>query len=241
MSDDIILLQGWKAPEITIGKEVMGTQLDLLTKSEPILHIATVDQQKSAVEIVREIKAITKAVEVARKEVKAPFLELGKQIDAAAEMFSAPLVEESKRIEGLLYSFQKKLDDEARKIREEAERKQREEQAKIEKERQEALSKAKTEEDRIRAEQNAVEKERIAAVSQLQKTVSAPVAAKPTGLAKKRTPHFEIVDKFELLKARPDLVTLEVKTRELNSEILAGMKECPGLKIWIEESTTVRS
>lgn len=241
MSENIILLEGWKAPAIAMSPEVMGSQVELLTKTESIFEIGTPEDQKKAVEIVREVKAVTKSVEAARKEVKSPFLDLGKQIDKAADDFSSPLLEEAKRIEKLLFDFQKKIDDEARRLREEAERKQREEAAKIEQERRAALAKAKTEDDRIRAEQNAIEKERIAAVQSLQAQVSAPVAAKPTGLAKKRTPHFEVIDKFELLKARPDLVTLEVKIRELNSEILGGMKECPGLKVWIEESTTVRS
>lgn len=243
MSDNIILLQGWKAPEIQIGKEVMGTQIDLLTKTESIKEIGTTEQQNSAVEIVREIKGITKSVESARKEVKAPFLDLGKQIDKAAEDFTSPLLEEAKRIEKLLFDFQKKIDDEAQKIREEAERKQREEQAKIEQERRDALAKATSEAERIRAEENAAEKERSATVEslKLQSSLATIALSKPAGLAKKRTAQFEVNDIIELFKARPDLVSFEPRTREINSQILGGMKECPGLKIWIEESTTVRS
>lgn len=52
---------------------------------------------------------------------------------------------------------------------------------------------------------------------------------------------FDVVNVWDLVKARPDLVTVEPKTRDINEAIALGMTECKGLRIYKDVSVSRRS
>jgi len=58
------------------------------------------------------------------------------------------------------------------------------------------------------------------------------------GITKRWT--FEVEDLDALYKARPDLVKIEPRTREINAEVAASVREIPGIRIYQESSVALR-
>ena len=48
------------------------------------------------------------------------------------------------------------------------------------------------------------------------------------------------LDVVQLYEAFQNLCAIEAKPREINNAISAGMRQCPGLRIWKETQTGVR-
>ena len=66
-------------------------------------------------------------------------------------------------------------------------------------------------------------------------------AAKPDGISVKKVWKHKLIDIHALYAARPDLVTLEPKTNNINAAIRQdGVRQIPGLEIWEETETSVR-
>lgn len=103
-----------------------------------------------ATEILKELKAFSRGIESARKDVKEPVLQLGKDIDALAATLTDDLAREENRIAGLIGAWQA----EQNHIAEEARRKAWEEEQRI---RREAEAKDLAEQERLAAEQRARE------------------------------------------------------------------------------------
>ena len=75
-----------------------------------------------------------------------------------------------------------------------------------------------------------------------QASVMAPVpVAKPAGVVNKTVWRFEVGNLQQLLGARADLCDISPSSSRINEAIRNGMKECPGLRIWSEQQTTVRT
>ena len=240
--NEIIKLQEWKAPEILIVKGMIQLQCELLSKSESIVAVETPEQLTAAVALVKELKKVVKDVETERKEIKSPLIALNKNIDSVASEYSEPLADEYKRIEGCVYKYQSKIVEEARAKQAAIDAEEKRKRDEIAAQRMADLAAAKPQEDKILAERRAAAASNAVALEKAKQVVAVPAAPKVAGIVKKRTPHFEVKDIIELAKARPDLVNIEPRTLNINTEILNGMKACPGLdKIWIEESATVRS
>ncbi len=139
----------------------------LLAESSSVVRVASAIEYEAAGGIVADLKRITTEVERARKAIKAPVIELGKNIDAAAEAFVAQVQREIARVGPMLVAW----DQEQARIRAEAERKAREEAERVERERkakeeEEArrVAEAKAAEERARLE--AEEAARIANATQ---------------------------------------------------------------------------
>lgn len=137
---------------------------DVISVAKVITTVSTQDELEIAVGSLKELAAITKETELARKSIKAPILAIGKQIDGIAEAFTAPVEKEKLRITGLVNSYQRKQLEEQQA----AERKAREEQAKAERESAEARRK-------IEEQEREIERQRLLAESA--KTAKARAAA----------------------------------------------------------------
>lgn len=83
----------------------------------------------------------------------------------------------------------------------------------------------------------AAQREREAQMKAL--TVAKP-APQADGMTVRQVWKFEVTDIHALYRARPDLVSLEPRTREINSAMSKGFRECPGLRIWSETVAGVR-
>jgi len=103
--------------------------MDALVQKATDLEINPFDEDhyNYAVELKREIKATHVAIEKKRKEVKAPFIQMGRNIDAFASSIYEPLKEAEKIVKEKMEVF------EAEKKKQKEEQKKREEQEKAQK------------------------------------------------------------------------------------------------------------
>src|SRR5690606_28356344 len=112
--------------------------------------IADAASAQRAAEVLKAIKGFTRGIESARKDAKAPVLELGQRLDATAKELTADLEAEATRISRLVGEWQA----EQNRIAEEARRKAWEEEQRI---RREAEARERAEQERLAAEQRARE------------------------------------------------------------------------------------
>lgn len=115
---------------VTLRDDLIESTALIETVGNPVLL-------QIAIDAVKDLKAMVRAVEGNRVEVKAPVLTLSSQIDETAKAFVRPLLLELSRLEGQIGTYSR----EQQRIRDEAARKLREAQ--------------EAEERRIRAEQEA--------------------------------------------------------------------------------------
>lgn len=108
-----------------------------------------------------------------------------------------------------------------------------------------AAAEAKAAQEKAAAEaaeaEAARKREAEASAAQLQLSVQAPVKApaKPSGIGSRMVWKFEVEDIRALYAARPELVTLEPKSREIERAISIGAT-LPGVRAWQESSVSVR-
>lgn len=219
---------------------------------------------ENAVEVLRELKGLLKSTEESRRVVKEPVLDLGRRIDDVAKKFIAPIDVELHRLTKLVGDYQ--AAEQAKRM--EAMRIQQIEQARIESERrrveaaeaarlkaiadaQEAEELAFTSKERNEAQeaQKAAQAaqariaETAAAIKSEQDRLALPVAqiAKPSGLVTKQVWKFEVLDVWALAASDRNLVRIEPNTQAINQVIKIGRTTIPGLRIWSETVTEVRS
>lgn len=101
----------------TTGESIsIGTQIALSESAERarksallqacmVTAVGSANENQLATEVLSTIKTVLKEIEAARKAVKAPVIEVGKQIDAAAQSFTNALKEEESRIEELMRDY----------------------------------------------------------------------------------------------------------------------------------------
>lgn len=121
-------------PQVTTDPGAIAKRDAILGESAGVVAVRNAIDYEAAGGIVAELKAIARDVEKARKDIKAPVLELGKRIDAAAAEFLRGVEGEVVRIGKMLVAY----DTEQQRIRAEAERKAREEAERAERARREA-------------------------------------------------------------------------------------------------------
>ena len=211
---------------------------------------------ESAVEALKALKVIEKAVESSRKTAKKPVLDLGNEIDTTAKIFLAPVQMETERLTTLATAWE----TEQRRIAAEAESKRQEEEAKakraelerlraIEWERQQAekaAAAAKSEEERQAAEERRKQAEASAAAVTEQAAVreaSAPVvvaAPKTAGTVVRESWTFEVTDLKAFAQAHPDLVEITVKRAVVLEKIREGCRQLAHARIFTETKLGVR-
>lgn len=145
-------LLGLDETSLTIAEEARHERDRLLDLARQGNTITDASSAQRAAEVLKELKAFTRGIESARKDVKAPVLELSKRIDDLAKELNGELDREADRISKLIGTWQA----EQNRIAEEARRKAWEEEQRI---RREAEAKERAEQERLAAEQRAREEE----------------------------------------------------------------------------------
>lgn len=241
---------------LSITAEAEALKARALTASGAILAVTEAESNALAIDVVSRLKKLAKQVEASRVEVKAPVIKLGRDIDAIAEKYVSQIEAEVTRIEKTL--IRPYVQAEAEK----AERSRRLAEGLAEKKRQREQAEARAaDEDRQRLEREAAQTTNAAEALELHQQAARKaqqaeaatqraddVQAKPTAEAPKaekmtvrKVTRYEVLDVKALYAARPALCTLEPSASAINAELRAGMRECPGLRIWEEIDTTVRT
>ncbi len=244
MTKDIILLSG--------GFEVLGSQdaasrrNELVKAASYALEVIDATSQQTAVSLMQEIQILRKEVEVSRKTVKAPVLEVGKKIDRIADEYCAPLETEYKRLSAAISAFQLAEARRAEELREKmrleiAKRLEEEQRAKESAYLAEMELDAKPTEaqlaDAIQAEEKAKQSEELS-MQALRAPV--PVVERAAGMVLKDIVKWEVTDIHALYKAHPMLVRMEANRAAINATVAAN-SIVPGLRIWSEKAATVRT
>lgn len=245
MSGELIAVTGVGDVQIVIEPSAREQRDALLAEAAEITTVANNFDQEVAVGVLARLEDISRGVEKARKSVKEPVLEVGRRIDGVAREFSDLIVAEAGRIGKLIATYRQTLQAAiAKKEAEEQERRiQLIEEANREKARLEAeAAKATTEGQRQAAEAKATELVRqtnAALVESKQAEVNAKM--RPAGIVERATWKFDVEDIAKVYKARPDLCLIEPNGNAIRGAIKAGLRQCPGLRIFKDSKVTTRT
>ena len=216
---------------------------NLHTELAAVVAVNSPATQSTATEKARDAQSFLKRLEAARKDVKAPILDLGRKIDALADELAAPVKEEMKRVGGMVAKFQTA---EAARVADEQRARQAAEQAAM---------KAKFEADRLarEAEATITSEADLAAAIKAEEAAKAkeaemyaeltkpqPAAVKASGSATRKVLRIEVTDIHALYAAAPHLVKLEANITAIKSTCDKN-SHFPGLKLWEELDTSFRS
>ena len=244
MSGELIAVTGVGDVQIVIGPSAREQRDALLTEAAEITAVANNFDQESAAEVLARLQEMARGVERARKAVKDPVLEVGRRIDAIAGEFSGPIEAEADRIGRLIGAYRTSLQAEvARKEREEREKRQQliEEANRAKAKLDAEAAAAKTEEQRQEAEakaQDLVRQTNAALVESKQAEVNARM--RPAGIVERGAWKYEVEDIGKVFEARPDLCLIEPNGAAIRGAIKAGLRQCPGLRIFKDSKVTTR-
>jgi hypothetical protein len=256
MSSTSLILSHVETVELCISPDAIQLRSDALNSAKSITTILSKEDKESGYNALRSIKAVLKQLEESRTMAKAPVIAIGREIDGIAQDFAEMLVQEEKRLKSVIGIYEDKLRVEfemaereriaaVRKVEEEREKAQREALRKI-RETEEAAAAAKTIDakaalevqrqqqiDSANAEQQRLARERCAA-QQIGSQERAEGAVVSRGF------DFEVEDLAALYAAHPEAVKLSPMNSVIKGLISAGMRTCPGLRIFPSTKISVR-
>lgn len=249
-----ILLREGEGYKFSVTTEAAEAKAKLIEASG---KITTVDagSLELAQLTVKSLAALRIQVEKARKEVKAPVLELADEIDAHAKGFVNTVLFEESRLSKEIGIFSRQQEE----IRQEAIRKaqkaaQEASELKAQAERAAEAAKAPPEPEakplsfaeraRLAADQEELAQKAEAATQSAQQATQAAISLAPVA-GVKSVLTFEVEDIVALYRAHPELVTLTVKTAEVNKRLKQLQANnlptsIPGLKIITDSKVSTR-
>lgn len=221
--------------EVVVQKEAYLVREGALNEAKDIVEVSDAFTKEIAVDVLKQIKGITSDVEKARKELKAPVLELGKKIDTCAASYVENLQKEYNRINRLLSLYAaeelKRQQEEQRRIEAEQRRLEAEKEAQ-----RKQLEEAKSIEEKAEISEKIETTVKLVADT---KAVAKQATPKVEGVTVKQSMDFEILDIEAVAIARPDLVIIKPNRRAILEAIKTETK-INGLRIFPKVSTSVR-
>lgn len=233
--------------KLTIAEDSKVEKRRLLDLAGQVVQVTTPEEQSLAVRRGRELKLFLGQIESDRKTVKGPVIAVEKRIDELAKELRKELEIEVLRIEGLVNAFQD-LED-RRVAAEERERQQR--IAKAEEDRRAAESLVREAEDKLTNEsaslddaENACLAQELAAQTNERANeilrAPLPVANRVQGMVQRTELQFTITDAAALYAEKPGWFELVPKRRVIRDNITEHTV-LPGIKIWMEKQTSLRT
>lgn len=241
-----ITLKGIENPILQISDDAVAYAGQCIAAAALINRVEDANQQNHSVACLTDVKSLIKRIDKAREHAKRPVIELGRLIDRKAKEFTDPLEEQAGRVSRLISGFQCLEMERVEKLKREEEARRRkalEEESKKQAELNAKLEKAKSDERRssLMAQKQEAEQKLteviIDSVSMENKT--APVRV--SGMIVRKEWKFEVTDINALFKAKPECIIFEPNNMVIRSLVKHGLHECPGLRIWEEVSTGVRT
>jgi hypothetical protein len=241
-----IVVSGLTRPNVELDIACEKRREVAIAAASQVLAVRDAQTQADAVEAMTQLKSLKKGVEKSRELVKQPVLEIGRMIDNTARNFLQPIDAELSRLSGMVSAFQveerKRVEAEQReqeRMRQKAIEAQAEEQRRLEAQAERARSPAKKLE--ILQKQEASEeklKETLVSTTMAEKAV---VPSRSAGMVVRKQWKFEVTDIEALFKEKPFAVSLQPNAGIIRGLIAGGLRECPGLRIFEETSTSVRA
>lgn len=218
----------------SIAPEIEQARNAIALRGQSITAITTADLNKDAGKIVRDIRKYVKDVEASRVALTKPLLDGQRLLKSLADEHCAPLLAEQKRLEKMAICF---LEGEQRRIESEKKRQQEEfdaaQRAKF------AAQDAAQDENLSAIQRKTLERKAALEASKVQAIIATPepVLEKAHGQTMKQVLKWEVTDLMALVKARPDLCTIEAKKSAINASCHPD-HPVPGLKLWFENQST---
>jgi len=207
----VILADQPKLPAFQISPAALATRDEALANSALIARVTNADQNKQAVDAQVFLKRVASSFESARKKMKEPLLEAGRQLDRTVAKELAEVEKEMGRLSVLAADFQRA---EARRVREEQELQARE-LARIEAEKIAALANATTTEQ-VQKITEAAQAARLAEVKPVKPT-------RATGQVVKEDWEITVTNPYDLAKFHPDCVKIEPLLTPIKQALNAGI------------------
>ncbi len=182
-----------------------------LADSALIGRVADAGEQKIAVGALAGIEQITREVEAARKEAKAPVIQFGREIDDTVKEYTSELIPEKMRLAGIIGDFQQL---ELARVRA-AEAARRLEEDKLERERQDQIARAAS-----LQEVDAVNEE----FSRKQADLPPVIHQKAQGQVVREDWDITVTDVHALYRAHPPCCKLTPLLSEIRILLDAGVK-----------------
>jgi hypothetical protein len=239
--NDLLILPAAQLPRLSFTETAIVRREAALAASALVGQVRDSGQQDQAVLAQRQLAELQREIEAARKQVKGPVLDLGREIDRVASEFLADVVDEVTRISAALGDYQalemKRQQAAERAARLEAERIERERREQeervaeqIERERQAALAAAKSHEEIDRIEREAAdrqrdEQERLEREARLQQLAALSTIKQPDraeGQSVRQDWDFEVVDVWALARMHPGCVEVKPRRREIIDLLRTG-------------------
>lgn len=256
------------APTIEISPTAQAQRDKLLTQAATVDRVDSNEAAAYASDILKDIKQMTRFVELGRTEAKAPLLDYGRQVDAIAKELTGELDAVAKDLAlkiGVWTGEQQRLARiAAQKAQEEATRliaekraaeralqeKQQAELAALEAQAAkasgpEAIALAMEQEQRLREQEFAQQQrdeETQAQVVAIKAAALEVVGPRPAGIATRNVLRFEVTDIRALYAAAPHCVKMEAVAGVLQATLknLPAGASLPGVRHWVEAVAIVR-
>lgn len=230
---EILTLTGLGDAQISVIPEANAQRDALLKEATTIKAVENAFDAECAADVLRNVKALSKSVESARKEVGKPLLEITREINGTAKSFCGPLDAEADRLSRILGAYQQAEREKAAKER----RRLEEEERRIRREAEEAAAKDFATEAET---QEAVEKaaEAVAAVRVQRQELK---ASEPEKTQLRTYWKFEVEDIDAIYKARPELCRIEPNGEAIRAflKTTSNKHPVPGLRAWEDVKTVV--
>lgn len=224
MTQDLLTVSDVAGAEVALLPDAEQIKRALLQGSRQITKIEDAFDAECAADVLGNISRELKAMENARKTVKAPVLELGKRIDALAKEWATEIDAEKKRISRVLGDYQFA----ERGKKEDAEQAAREAEWEARRKAKAALAEGDVEGAEAAADE----------IAKSHAIVSAAYH-QIAGTAVRKTYQFEVTDIDALFKAAPHLCKIEPDNAAIRAAIKIN-QNIAGLRIWKEAKSYSR-
>jgi hypothetical protein len=233
--------------EISVSGQINALQIELTPSAFEARRVALVKASAVPAEItgisdldaaagaLTTIKALTKAVEESRKDVKGPLLDTGRKIDAVAKDFVDSLNAEASRLSTMVGAYQEAQRRKAERVK--AEEAQKQQEAIIEMQTKQAALQSEGKLDAAAAD--ALRAEAADKIAESQLAAMKAEGPKADGVVTRTSWKFDVTDIDALHAARPDLCVITPNNAAIRAVIKNG-KSIPGLRIWQEAAAVVR-
>lgn len=209
---DAIVLKPFVSPTLTISIDAEKTKKELLERAKDF-KIFDAEDQERCVELMKEIKVITKSVDSARKTLKQPYSDFAKKIEDTAKSYTGSLEDALDVLGKTLTEFQ--VEEQKRQLEEQ--KKIAEAQAKLEIEAQKKIAAAKTDEKVVEIAEKVEQKS-----AELQVRYQQATAPRTSGMIGRNVPVYEILDIKKFYEVHPELVKLVEEKALINAAIKDG-------------------
>lgn len=234
--------------EISVSGQINALQIELLPAAFEARRVALVKASAVPAEItgitdldtaadaLTTIKALTKAVEESRKDVKGPLLDAGRKIDQVAKDFVDELNTAASRLSTMVGAYQEAQRRKAERIK--AEEAEKQQAAIMEMQAKQAALQGEGKLDAAAAD--ALRAEAADKIAESQLAAMKAEGPKADGVVTRTNWKFDVTDIDALHAARPDLCVITPNNAAIRAVIKNG-KPIPGLRIWQEAAAVVRS